>query len=768
MYKNLFIISFLLLFISCNEVSTNLINVANIQELNSAIKEVEPGDEIVLANGVWKDVQIQFTGIGTKENPVILRAETAGKVFVEGKSSLKIGGEYLVISGLYFRNGYTPSETIIEFRIDSKNIANNCKITQCVIEDFTQLDRDKQDHWVEFWGRNNELSNCYIAGKSNSGPTVMVYLEGNEHIKNNHQIINNHFGPKPRTGGPHGETLQIGNSSTSMTPSETNVENNFFERCNGEVEIISSKSNDNKFKNNIFFECEGSLVLRHGNYATVDGNIFIGNDNSEFIGGIRVVNTGHWITNNYFYKITGNEFRSALAIMNGIPKSPLNRYNQVTDVVVAYNSFVDCKSPWQFSVGANTDKSDVLPASEIRSARPERMMVANNLIFNHEADEYPIKNYNKVDGVTFKNNFLNSENKSEVQSDGIVTTGIDMAKLSDWLYVPTENNTDIYSGFDFETIKTDLFGNSRAKNSAIGAIVLPVDESKSVINKKLYGASWFSNEKPVYKANTMLVSNEKELVDGLKTATSGDILELTSANYEITESLVINKKITIKSKDASSKAEIVYSGSSNTPAFQILPKGNLILDGIILKGNKEQNAFATLDKNMSVAYNLWIDNSEISDFKNVLKVSMGSFADTVSVSNSIIKNCYGGIQLDEETDNRGDYNAEFVYILNSEFENVQENVINYYRGGYDESTIGGNLVVENNKFTNCGKKDQDGILVKTRGIVNVSFEKNSFLNNPIKIIAILWGEKGQHPVDNTIVNSGKIEIQQNLKQKMMY
>lgn len=326
MYKNLFIISFLLLFISCNEVSTNLINVANIQELNSAIKEVEPGDEIVLANGVWKDVQIQFTGIGTKENPVILRAETAGKVFVEGKSSLKIGGEYLVISGLYFRNGYTPSETIIEFRIDSKNIANNCKITQCVIEDFTQLDRDKQDHWVEFWGRNNELSNCYIAGKSNSGPTVMVYLEGNEHIKNNHQIINNHFGPKPRTGGPHGETLQIGNSSTSMTPSETNVENNFFERCNGEVEIISSKSNDNKFKNNIFFECEGSLVLRHGNYATVDGNIFIGNDNSEFIGGIRVVNTGHWITNNYFYKITGNEFRSALAIMNGIPKSPLGPF----------------------------------------------------------------------------------------------------------------------------------------------------------------------------------------------------------------------------------------------------------------------------------------------------------------------------------------------------------------------------------------------------------------------------------------------------------
>ena len=768
MYKNIFIISFLLLFISCNEVSTNLINVANIQELNSAIKEVKPGDEIVLANGVWNDVEIEFKGQGTKENPIILRAETSGKVFIEGQSLLKLGGEYLVVSGLYFKNGYTPKKTIIAYRINADTIANNCKITQCVIEDFTQLDRDKQDHWIEFWGRNNELSNCYIAGKSNPGPTVMVYLEGNEHIKNNHQIINNHFGPKPRTGGPHGETLQIGDSSTSMTPSETNVENNFFERCNGEVEIISSKSNDNKFKNNVFFECEGSLVLRHGNYAAIDGNIFIGNDNSEFIGGIRVVNTGHWITNNYFYKITGNEFRSALAVMNGIPKSPLNRYNQVTDVVVAYNSFIDCKSPWQFSVGANTDKSDVLPASEIRSARPERVIVANNLIFNHEVDEYPIKNYNKVDGVTFKNNILNSENKSEVQSDGIITSVIDLTKLSDWLYVPTENNTNIYSGFDFETIKTDLFGKSRAKNSAIGAIVLPVDESKSVVNKKLYGASWFSNEKPTYKSNTIQVANEKELVEGLANAISGDILELTSANYEITESLLINKKITIKSKDATSKAVIVYSGSSNTAAFQMLPKGNLILDAVVLKGNNEQNAFATLDKNMSVAYNLWIDNSEISDFKNVLKVSMGSFADTVSVSNSIIKNCYGGIQLAEETDDRGDYNAEFLYVLNTEFENVQENVINFYRGGYDESTIGGNLVLQNSKFTNCGKKDQDGILIKTRGIVNVTFEKNSFLNNPVKLIAILWGEKDQQPVDNKIMNSGEIEVQQNLKQKMMY
>lgn len=760
------VLSIVILLISCQEINSNTIKVTNIEALNLAIKNAKAGDEIVLANGVWKDVQIKFYGKGTKDKPIVLRAETAGKVFIEGLSDLKIGGAYLEVRDLYFKNGYTPSDTVIDFRIDSKTIANNCKVINCVIEEFTQPDRAKQDHWIEFWGRNNQLDHCYIAGKSNNGPTVRVFLKGNEHINNYHQITNNHFGPRPRKGGPHGETMQLGDSYTSMSPSYTNVSNNFFERCNGEVEIISSKSNFNEFRNNIFFESEGSLVLRHGNYATIDGNIFIGNDNSEFIGGVRVVNTGHWITNNYFYKIKGDEFRSALAVMNGIPKSPLNRYNQVTDVVVAYNSFIDCKTPFQFSVGANIDKSNVLPASEIRSARPIRTIVANNLIFNHAADQNLIKSYDEVDGITFKNNLSNSSTKSEFK--GIASKEIEVKKLTDWFYVPTKNDTAVYRGFDFENIKKDLFGNERAKGNNIGAITLPVDINKIAIDKKMYGASWFSNEKAAYTPIEIEASTNKEIVDGLKKANDGDVIVLTSLKYMIAESLEIDKQITIKSKNLNHKAEIIYSGAADTPAFRLHPKGNLNLEGIVLSGNKAQNAFATLDKEMAKAYNLWIKNAQISDFKSVLKVSKGSFADTISIANTVIKNCLNGIQLAEENDDKGDYNAEFVYIINSEFENVQSEVLNYYRGGYDESTIGGNLVIENNKFTNCGKKDKNGVLLQTIGIVNVELKENTFTNNPVKLIAILWGEKGQQPIDNIIINSGKIEIQQNLIQKMMY
>ena len=33
----------------------------------------------------------------------------------------------------------------------------------------------------------------------------------------------------------------------------------------------------------------------------IDGNYFIGDGVNENYGGIRIINTGHWVVNNYFY-----------------------------------------------------------------------------------------------------------------------------------------------------------------------------------------------------------------------------------------------------------------------------------------------------------------------------------------------------------------------------------------------------------------------------------------------------------------------------------
>ena len=197
-------------------------------------------------------------------------------------------------------------------------------------------------------------------------------------------------------------------------------------------------------------------------------------------------------------------------------------------------------------------------------------------------------------------------------------------------------------------------------------------------------------------------------------------------------------------------------------------KGNLILKNVDLSGEGEQFAFVTLESNMSSGYNLSIENSQIDNFQNVLKVYKGSFADTISFSNTIMKKCSNGWELAAETYDFGDYNAEFVNIHSCMFENIQQNVINFYRGGYDESTIGGNLKVENSQFKNCGNLEKRNFLIETRGIINIDISNNTFQHNPVKLIALLWGEKNNQHSGNKIIGPGVFRVDPHLKQKLVY
>jgi len=311
--------------------------VMNVYQFNEKSKLLLPGDSIILSNGIWKDGQLVFKGNGEKNKYIYLLAENPGKVSLEGESCLRMSGNWLYVSGLVFRNGHTPRKTVIEFRTGSKEYAFNSVLTECVIDQYNQEVKDSTDHWVALYGQKNTIKNCYFAGKTNLGTTLIVCPDDENSINNQHLIYRNYFGFRPRLGSNGGETIRIGTSEVCMNSSGTIVKGNYFEHCNGETEIISNKSCDNVFINNTFYECEGSLVLRHGNNATVSGNWFIGNKKPN-TGGVRVINEGHKIFNNYFYRLAGDDFRSSLAIMNGIPNSPANGYAPVKNVIVANNT----------------------------------------------------------------------------------------------------------------------------------------------------------------------------------------------------------------------------------------------------------------------------------------------------------------------------------------------------------------------------------------------------------------------------------------------
>ena len=99
------------------------IKVTDIAQYNESVKKLIAGDTIVLANGVWKDAQLEFKGNGNKDNFIYLAAETPGKVLLEGKSCLSISGQWLHISGLVFVKGLSPKKVVINFKTGSKEYA---------------------------------------------------------------------------------------------------------------------------------------------------------------------------------------------------------------------------------------------------------------------------------------------------------------------------------------------------------------------------------------------------------------------------------------------------------------------------------------------------------------------------------------------------------------------------------------------------------------------------------------------------------------------
>lgn len=695
------------------------IKVSNIEELTEAIAKVKPGDRIVMSNGIWKDTAIDFNAKGVLKDSIFLEAETAGKVILSGKSSLKLSGDYLVAKGLWFKDGY--STFVISFMNKSK-VANNSRVTNCAITDFNPETKSESNHWVELWGKNNRFDNNYIAGKTNDGCTLVVWLKGEENHQNNHRIDHNYFGERSPLGSNGGETIRIGTSHNSMFQSNTIVEWNKFEKCNGEVEIISNKSCNNIFRNNLFLESQGSMVFRHGNNCLVENNVFLGN-NQPYTGGVRIINEGHTVKNNYFYGLTGQDFRGSLVVMNGVPNSPLNRYNQVKNAKVINNVFYNSSS---FQLGAGKD--------EERSLAPVNSAIYDNIIYN-ESDTEAIVFFDEMKGIVFKNNIIDSKNSKKIE--GFTAKKLSWKKEGE-IFIPNEKN-----GIDFSVFpkvianKTGTSWNPKTSKAAIQEQTINVEPGIGTLEKAVKKA----------KGKTKLI--------------------LASGDYLLDRSVVISDNISIIGEGAE-KTIISFNPAAEKNSnylFRVESGARLSFENVSLTAKNTaavKYAIVSPKEDTPGSYSIFVNKSIISDFINaeggsVIKVSKGTFADTIKISNSILRNNFRGINLSSEKDDTGKYNSENVILENTVFIDFNQWVLNYYRGGNDESTVGGNLVVDHCIFTRTGTTEKD-MVFQNKGIVNVKITNSVFFDNPKVANPIRLNGKNNSIKNSVIYNSGEIKL----------
>ncbi|MCU4674027.1 polysaccharide lyase 6 family protein [Catenovulum sp. 2E275] len=649
--------------------------VNNIQQYNQAVSSLKPGDQIILANGIWKDVEFVLDAKGTKQQPIQLKAQTPGKVIITGQSNLSLSGEHLIISGLVFKDGYTPTGEVISFKTSDEKLANHSRVTNIVIDNFSHPQRNLADLWVAMYGKHNQFDHNTLINKRNRGVTLAVRLNSKASENNHHIIEYNYFGPRQILGANGGETLRIGTSHFATANSNTLVRYNFFDRVNGEHEIISNKSGRNEYRGNVIFESQGTLTMRHGMHTLVENNYIIGNRKPN-TGGIRIINEYQTVKNNYLSGLTGHRFRGALVIMNGVPNSSPNRYNQAVEAVMQNNIVLDSD---YINFGAGSDAE--------RTATPIDSLFKNNLILS-QYNLTPFTLYDDVSGIHFTGNLVNNEMMvPEKISSGFKKVGYKVSKNQYGLNAPIDALTD---------------------KVGFGEIKLPVEKNATGANfylKELSPIQFQSGQKITVPAGT------NTLLTALENSQPGDVLVLQNgAEYLLTKLAKIHHPITIMANKGY-KPVI----RSQKPSFLVIENGgaleveNLWFDGAQSPDYKGNNVIRTSANSMNINYslsvkNIKVTNLDVNGYFDFFKATTGTFADFIEIFDSEMTNISGSVLiLNKETDDLGVYSVENLTLTGNKFTDIKGEIATVYRGGQDESTFGPMVKVKHNRFINVGK-----------------------------------------------------------------
>ncbi|UCH63887.1 MAG: right-handed parallel beta-helix repeat-containing protein [Fidelibacterota bacterium] len=753
-------ITFILLSISlgANTLVAEEYFVSSPDQITTALAFAQPGDTLTMIDGIWANAEILFKGNGTAEQPILLRAQTPGRVVLVGTSFLQISGTYLVVDGLYFRDGYSEYAAVIEFRDWSGTRSQYCRLTNTAIVNYNDPE-GSSNKWISLYGQHNRVDHCYMHGKNNEGTTLVVWLDGQP---NYHLIDHNYFAYRPPLGINGGETIRVGTSSYSLSDSYTTVEHNYFERCNGETEIISSKSCENIYRYNTFYECEGTLTLRHGNRCTVEGNFFLGNSKS-MTGGVRVIGEDHLVYNNYFQDLSGTGYRSALGIMNGVPNSPLNRYFQVKRAQVLFNTFINCSET--FGIGLGADEEKTLP--------PDSCVIGNNLVLA-DTSRYIITYVDNPLNLTWAGNIMFGAPLGIDQPTGIIVTDPLIGVASDGLWRPDNSSPAVGAAVgNYPFIADDLDGQSRGSIKDIGADEISNDP---VIRRPLtpedVGPDWWPLP-PEPPTIVQVSAGLDSLYNAVIQAEGGDIIELVTDGgvYENSSNIPVTVHLTIRAAEGFSNRPVFRQTNASTSTrilFEIKDGGSLTLQGLRLDGMAGTDTPAkyllrTDDDPMTGSYVLKVDDCYLHDVVlgedgNFFRAYAGTYADTIIFANCLFTNSgKEGVRLKDEADGSGLFNVGYFELTNCTFWNTRKEAISIYAGDDVPYTPGPTIRINHCTFDDCGYDST--VVIHAREADDTIIRNSIFTNNPTSDYAvILYGLTASITYCNTF-NIGTVNVE---------
>jgi hypothetical protein len=325
------------------------VTVSSVAALQSALNNAQPGDQIQVADGTYQTGgALKVTRSGTATAPVTVAAQHVGKARFAGKGNFSFGTvSYVVISGFVFTdsgNFSTPTS------------AKHLRVTRNVFQ-FSG-----GGNWVTIASDDTEVDHNTWQHKSSAGVFLQISGPGGNGMAQRTWIHHNYFLDHSFKGANGGESIRLGLSSRQHGSAHAIVEDNLFERADGDSEAISVKSSDNIVRHNTLRNSRGTISLRHGWRTVVDGNFVIGSTS-----GIRFFGNDHVIINNVVANSTGQ----ALEIGGGEVRDDTTsgrNHEAVDRGLVAFNTFVgDRANPIQVGDGG-------------KKYQPDTVTIANNIV----------------------------------------------------------------------------------------------------------------------------------------------------------------------------------------------------------------------------------------------------------------------------------------------------------------------------------------------------------------------------------------------------
>jgi len=380
-------------------------NVNTLSSLTQRMTNAQPGDTVTVLNGTYSWGAIAFTNNnGTPTSAwIVLRAQTLNGVVFSGNTYLQFGGNRIFVTGFKFANGNAGSENVIQFRGGSGGSSPRAyysRINNITVDNYNSdstgysstppAATNTYNSWVALYGAHNRMDHCTFINKFNGAPTVVVLYDSSNYPGSGpstyHLIDSNYFKIRGWQGGNQGETIRVGLGSMSNNDGFNIVEYNLFQYgTSSDPEIISNKSNKNTYRYNTFKDVNGGITLRQGRRCKVYSNFFIKttpNSVSTEQYGIRVIDKGHQIFNNYIEGVNSNfnklnTMPCPIVIYSGYSTTdslvvPIPRYYSADSAFIGFNTIVNCYGGAGIQIGFNADG--------LSPYKPHGLVIANNLI----------------------------------------------------------------------------------------------------------------------------------------------------------------------------------------------------------------------------------------------------------------------------------------------------------------------------------------------------------------------------------------------------